>query len=84
MSTLCWITQRSYYAPTSKQLAIEYALRGDGGSGVCSVPCRAEQNRTARCYTAGRDDVTRQHARFQGNAGKHSDLTQQLSPGSYD
>jgi hypothetical protein len=34
--------------------------------------CRAEQNRTERCYTAGRDDVTRQHARFQGNAGKHS------------
>jgi hypothetical protein len=41
------------------------------------VPCRAEQNRTERYYTAGRDDVTRQHARFQGNAGKHSDLTQQ-------
>jgi hypothetical protein len=34
------------------------------------APCRAEQNRTERCYTAGRDDVTRQHARFQGNSGK--------------
>jgi hypothetical protein len=43
------------------------------------APCRAEQNRTKRCYTAGRDDVTRQHARFQGNAGKHSDLTQYSS-----
>jgi hypothetical protein len=40
------------------------------------APCRAEQNLTERCYTAGHDDVTRQHARFQGNAGKHSDLTQ--------
>jgi hypothetical protein len=48
------------------------------------APCRAEQNRTERCYTAGRDDVTRQHARFQGNAGKHSDLTQHSPPGSYD
>jgi hypothetical protein len=35
--------------------------------------CRAEQNRTEGFYTAARDDVTRQHARFQGNAGKHSD-----------
>jgi hypothetical protein len=43
------------------------------------APCRAEQNRTQRCYTAGRDNVTRQHARFQGNAGKHSDLTQHSS-----
>jgi hypothetical protein len=41
--------------------------------------CRAEQNRAERCYTAGRDDVSRQHARFRGNAGKHSDLTQHSS-----
>jgi hypothetical protein len=37
------------------------------------APCRAEQNRTERCCTAGRDGVTRQHVHFQGNAGKHSD-----------
>jgi hypothetical protein len=43
------------------------------------APCRAKQNRIERCYTAGHDDVTRQHARFQGNAGKHSDLTQHSS-----
>jgi hypothetical protein len=46
---------------------------------VVFAPCRAKQNRTERCYTAGRDDVTRQHARFQGNAGKHSDLTEHSS-----
>jgi hypothetical protein len=38
------------------------------GSGVFSVPCRAEPSRTVRCYTTGRDDVTRHHARFQGNS----------------
>jgi hypothetical protein len=42
--------------------------------------CCAKQNRTERCYTAGRDDVTQQHARFQGNTGKHGDVTQP-SPG---
>jgi hypothetical protein len=52
-----------------------YAAVGD----AVFAPCRAEQNRTERCYTAGRDDVTRQHARFQGNTGKHSDLTQHTS-----
>jgi hypothetical protein len=48
------------------------------------APCRAEQNRTERCYTAGCDDRTRQHARFQGNAGKQWPDAPQLSPGSYD
>jgi hypothetical protein len=28
-------------------------------------PCRAEPNRTLRCYTTGRDDVTRHHAPFR-------------------
>jgi hypothetical protein len=45
-----------------------HTLRNNRGSGVFSVPCRAEPNRTVRCYTTGRDDVTRHHARFQGNA----------------
>jgi hypothetical protein len=34
------------------------------------APCHAKQNRTERCYTAGCDDVTRQHAHFQGSASK--------------
>jgi hypothetical protein len=34
------------------------------------TPCHAvhaEPNRTVRCYTACRDDVTWHHARFRGN-----------------
>jgi hypothetical protein len=34
------------------------------------------QQRWNMVPTRGRDDVTRQHARFQGNAGKHGDVTQ--------
>jgi hypothetical protein len=42
------------------------ALRNSRGRGVFSVPCRAEQHRAL--LTTCRDDVTRHHARFQGNA----------------
>jgi hypothetical protein len=38
------------------------------GGGVFFVLCHPELNRTLRCYTRGRDGVTRHHAHFQGNA----------------
>jgi hypothetical protein len=53
---------------------IRYATTGE----AVSSPCRAEPNRTVRCYTRGRDDVTRQHARFQGNAVVDTVTTQQI------
>jgi hypothetical protein len=68
MLTHCWIAQRSVARwPTAERLVNEYALRNNSGSSVFSVPCRAEPNRTVRCYTTGRDDVTRHHARFRGS-----------------
>jgi hypothetical protein len=63
--------------PASKHLVTEYTLRNNRGSGF--FPCRAEPNRTVRCYTTGRDDVTRHHARFQGNAVVNTVTTQQYS-----
>jgi hypothetical protein len=80
MSTHCWVAQQNIarHRPVNNSRP-NTRCAAVGGSGVCSVPRRAEQNRTELCYTAGRDDVTRQHARFQGNAVKHSDLTQHSS-----
>jgi hypothetical protein len=46
---------------------------------VNKVPRRrgdVTQQRWNTTPARGRDDVTRQHARFQGNASKHSDVTQ--------
>jgi hypothetical protein len=46
---------------------------------VNKVPRRRSDVTQQRWNTAparGRDDITRQHARFQGNAGKHGDVTQ--------
>jgi hypothetical protein len=46
---------------------------------VNKVPRRRGDVTQQRWNTAparGRNDVTRQHARFQGNAGKHGDVTQ--------
>jgi hypothetical protein len=46
---------------------------------VNKVPRRrgdVTQQRWNTSPARGRDDVTRQHARFQGNAGKHGDVTQ--------
>jgi hypothetical protein len=80
MSTHCWL--RNSFLGTGRYTTrdrIHAALRWGKRCLFRAVPCRAEQNRTERYYTAGRDDVTRQHARFQGNAGKHSDLTQHSS-----
>jgi hypothetical protein len=84
MSTHCCITQQSVARkPTAKRLATEYTLRNNRGSGDYSVPCHAEPNRTVRCYTTCRDDVTRTRSRgiSRDLRVSASDATQ-LSPGS--
>jgi hypothetical protein len=58
----------------SRQLNASRPNTRDRSGGSCllrAVPCRAEPHRAL--LHSGRDDVTRQHARFQGNADKHSD-----------
>jgi hypothetical protein len=47
----------------NSRLNTRYATIGE----AAFSPYRAEPNRTVRCYTTGRDDVTRHHARFRGN-----------------
>jgi hypothetical protein len=77
MSTNCWVAQQGL---RNRALLGSRPLNASRLNTRCAAvgeavfaPCRAEQNRAERCYTTGRDDVTRQHAHFQGNAGKHSD-----------
>jgi hypothetical protein len=77
MSTNFWVAQqalRNRASLGSRPLnASRRNTRCSAVGEAVFAPCRAEQNRTERYYTVSRDDVTRQHARFQGNAGKHSD-----------
>jgi hypothetical protein len=77
MSANCWVAQQGL---RNRALLGSRPLNASRPNTRCAAvgeavfaPCRAEQNRTKRCYTAGRDDVTQQHARFQGNSGKHTD-----------
>jgi hypothetical protein len=66
MSTHCWVTQQRLRNPllNTSRPNTRYATIVE----AVFSPCRAEPNRTVRCYTTDRDDVTRHHARFQGNA----------------
>jgi hypothetical protein len=65
MSTRCWVTQLvSRHRPVNKVPR----RRGD-----------VTQQRWNTASAGGRDDVTRQHARFQGNSGKHGDVTAHLA-----
>jgi hypothetical protein len=54
MSTHCWVTQTA-----SKHLATEYTLRNNRGSGVFSMPCRAEPHHTVSTQHAAMSHGTR-------------------------